>query len=102
MIVLLFVVVCSTRVTVVLLLRVLVLLVMVLLLVVVCSTLATAGLLLRVLILFVMVRSLPVVRSLRGARRTSVGTVANSALRIDRVLPIITAIVAVVDAFRAN
>jgi hypothetical protein len=102
MIVLLFVVVSSTLVTAVLLLRMLGLLVMVLLLVVVCSTLVVADLLLRVLVLFVMVRSLPVIRSLLGARRTSVGTVANSALPIDGVLPVLTAVVAVVDAFRAN
>jgi len=74
----------------------------VLLLVMVSSTmLVILTLLLRVLILFVMLRSLLVVRSL-GARRTRVEMVADTTLRIDRVLPVLAAVIAVVDAFRAS
>ena len=72
---------------------------MVVLVVVVCSSImmrAIVGLALRLLVLFAMLLSLLAVQSL-GARWTWICTVADSALPVDRVLPVVTSVIAVVD-----
>jgi isoprenylcysteine carboxyl methyltransferase (ICMT) family protein YpbQ len=72
---------------------------MVVLVVIVCSSImmrAIVGLALRLLVLFAMLLRLLAVQSL-GARWTCICTVADSALPVDRVLPVVTSVIAVVD-----